>query len=322
MITIFQRIVFGIASFFVMIYGIFAGTSTFGETVTEYRHRVESVKFYENTIETAYPQTDVANIIENHFNNPVQGKTKKCIVIGLDGCRADALTFVENGKPSGIRTLINDGGKGYLTYCGGVNYPKINTQDTSTAPGWCSILTGKWANVTGIYENGVVKSTEHLTVLTSLVESKKTDNSAFYAVWSGHFTDDDSTYRAEVKYCKDNNLDVNFVKADTDEKSLENILADLRKNDCTDFIFSIFECTDHAGHNLGFSLKNKEYENAFYDGDFYAESIINTIKSRSTYFQEDWLIIVTTDHGGIPNYHGNFNIHERITFIISNKAVY
>ncbi len=317
-----QRIIAGVASFFMMLFGVVTGIGTLGETVSEYKDRVNSVSIYENTLETAYPQTDIYKIISNHFNTPTKGKTKKCIVIGYDGCRADALTFLNNSPKGAINTLMKSGGKTYLSYCGGVNYPAINKQDTSTAPGWCSMLTGVWADVHGVRGNGIAKSNDHLTLLTTLVESKKIDNSAFYVSWGGHFSADDATYKNEVKYCQDKKLDVTFLRAGDDKGTYENVMKDVKKADCSDFIFSIFEYPDHAGHDTGFSLKNKEYEKAFYEADATAANIISAIKSRSTYASEDWLIILTSDHGGFNRGHGLLTIQERMTFITTNKPVY
>ena len=55
---------------------------------------------YENTIETAIPQTELYNIVKNHFESPLaDGKTeKKAIIIGYDGCRADVLTEMVDGN--------------------------------------------------------------------------------------------------------------------------------------------------------------------------------------------------------------------------------
>ena len=112
-----------------------------GDTEELFRQNVALVG-YENTIETAVPQTELYNIIKTHFDSPLaDGKTeKKAIIIGYDGCRADVLTEMVDGK-SAVDTLLDDGASINLAYCGGVNYPARNTQDTSTAPGWCSILT-------------------------------------------------------------------------------------------------------------------------------------------------------------------------------------
>ena len=86
----------------VVILGIIAGSLALyftryqrdkNDTEELYRQNVASVG-YENTIETAYPTTDVYNIINEHFKSELpEGKTeKKVAIIGYDGCRADILT--------------------------------------------------------------------------------------------------------------------------------------------------------------------------------------------------------------------------------------
>lgn len=187
-----------------LIAGMFQGSNNF-DTQAAYLSAVKSVPFVENSVETALPQTEIYNIIEKHFSSPLsEGKTqKKAIVIGYDGCRADALSLADS-ENSGIYELLGAGGSAYISYCGGKNYPALNTQATSTAPGWCSMLTGCWADVHGISDNSIVKSNEHLTLLTTLVESGRADSSAFYVSWGGHFSSEDSTYRLEKEYAQQN----------------------------------------------------------------------------------------------------------------------
>lgn len=88
----------------------------------------------ENTIETALPQTDLYDVIKNHFSSelPEDKTEKKAIIIGFDGCRADILNFAKD-ENSIINALLSDGASINLTYCGGVNYPEENTQDTAKA---------------------------------------------------------------------------------------------------------------------------------------------------------------------------------------------
>ena len=226
---------------------------------------------------------------------------------------------MKNQEGGGIQTLLADGGKAVISYCGGVNYPQINTQDTSTAPGWCSMLTGQWADVHGIDKNYVPKSNDHLTLLTTLVESKKIDGSAFYVSWNGHFNESDCTYWNEKAYVEEKGINTKFVDAGNEDGTYSNIIADLENADCSDFIFSIFEYCDHVGQSSGFGLKNKKYSQAFYDAQATADKIISAVKARPTYETEDWLILITADHGGYDLTHGGPTKQERYTFIISNK---
>ena len=292
-----------------------------GDTEELFRQNVALVG-YENTIETAIPQTELYNIIKTHFDSPLaDGKTeKKAIIIGYDGCRADVLTEMVDGE-SAVDTLLDNGASINLAYCGGVNYPATNTQDTSTAPGWCSILTGVWASEHGITANGITKSLEHKILLTTLVEENKIDSSSFITKWKGHFDRNNATYNEEKDYCEENNLNVSFNRLKNDEASHEYTLNEVSKKDCADFIFVIYEPTDSTGHNYGFTINNPRYKEAFNTADQYGFETINAIKQRATYDTEDWLIIITSDHGGIGTDHGGASIQERMTFIVANKEI-
>ncbi len=288
------------------------------DTEELFRENVEAVG-YENTTETAIPQTEIYNVIKNHFSSDLpEGKQeKKAIIIGYDGCRADILTQMQEGN-SAVSAMLADGATINLTYCGGVNYPEVNTQDTSTAPGWCSILTGVWADVHGITGNDITKSLETKTLLTSLTEEKIIDSAAFITKWAGHFSRKNATYLLEKQYCEENSLDVNFNKCKNDKASFEATLEEIGQQDCADFIFVIYEPTDATGHSLGFSFNNPKYKKAFITADAYGFETLNAIKARETYEQEDWLIIITADHGGIGTGHGGASLQERMTFTVMN----
>lgn len=289
------------------------------DTEELFRQNVVSVD-YENTTETAYPQTDLYKIIDEHFRSELpEGKTeKKAVVLGFDGCRADVITQMQQ-ENSAINALLQDGASINLLYCGGVNYPEKNTQDTSTAPGWCSILTGVWADEHGITGNDITKSMDTKTLMTTLTEEEVIDSASFITKWAGHFSRKNATYLLEKEYCEENNLGVSFNKCDDNDASHEFVLEEVKKEECADFIFVIYEHTDSTGHNLGFTINNPEYQQAFKDSDACAFETLEAIKARETYETEDWLIIVTSDHGGIGTGHGGESIQERLTFVVMNK---
>lgn len=290
------------------------------DTEEAYLASIESIP-YENTIETAIPQTEIYDMVVDHYNSPLpEGKTeKKAIIIGYDGCRADALTLL-GGQYSGITKLLNDGASLNLAYCGGVNYPDgENTQDTSTAPGWCSVLTGVWAEDNGVYGNGQPKSLEYKTLMTELVENGTIDSASFITKWNGHFSKDDSTYINEKNYCEEKNLNVAFNKTSGNEGSMIKAAQVLSADDCPDFTIAIYENTDSNGHNLGFSINNPYYKAGFEHCEKFAFDTIRKIQARDTFESEDWLIIITSDHGGFGTGHGGPTIQERMVFIVANK---
>ncbi len=294
----------------------------FTDTQSSYLQRVAQVPFT-NTREDALPQTAIYSIINGFLHEPLPaGKTeKKVIVIGYDGCREDIIAQADSPETSAILRLSQQGTL-LMSYCGGVPYPAKNTQDTSTAPGWCSMLTGVWADVHGITKNSVPKSNDYLTLLTTSVEDGTIDSSAFYVSWGGHFSNHDSTYINELNYITEKGLPVTFARSETDDAGTrELVLGDVTKADCSDFIFSIFEFCDHAGHNSGFTPNNPAYREAFRNAEAVGCEIIDAIESRPTYESEDWLILITTDHGGFARWHGKASLQERMTFIAANKDV-
>ena len=289
------------------------------DTNESYLEKIAQVE-YENTVETAVAQTELYDMIYDHFNSPLpEGKTeKKAIVIGYDGCRADALTLTENNF-SGINKMLGNGASLKLAYCGGVNYPAKNTQDTSTAPGWSSVLTGVWADKNGVTGNGITKTMEYKTLMTSLTEEKVIDSASFITSWNGHFETDNSTYKLEKEYCEEKGLNVRFNYCLEDTASARTAIKDIKSDDCSDFIFAIYEGTDHAGHTFGFSSNNPIYRAGFRLNDILAYRTLEAIESRDTYESEDWLIILTSDHGGFETDHGGPSIQERMIFILTNK---
>lgn len=317
----FGRFATLIVSVFFLVCGIFTGEGY--DSLLRYRNTIKKIDCYENTLETAIPQTDIYKIIQSHFDSDLpEGKTvKKAIVIGYDGGRADALSLMNDEKPSAIGALLNDGGHALLAYCGGTNFPDWHTQATSTAPGWCDILTGVWGDVSGVVDNGIVKSSDTPSLFTSLIEDGDADSTAFFVSWKGHFTNEDSTYIAEKKYAEEKNLNVLYSLSDDDDGTKAAVLNNVKGENCADFVFAIFEYPDHIGHDKGFSIYNKYYPNAFYDAEATGLEVINTIKARSTYAQEDWLILIASDHGGNALGHGNSSIMERMTFVVSNKDI-
>lgn len=289
------------------------------DTEEIYRQNISTVG-YENTIETAYPQTELYRFVDEHFHSELpEGKTeKKAIIIGYDGCRSDVLTQVQKNN-SAIGYLIENGASNNLTYCGGVNYPEINIQDTSTAPGWCSILTGKWADVHGVTGNYIPKSMEAKTILTTLTEEGTIGSATFITKWAGHFSKKNATYLPEVQYCQDHALAVTFNKCDDNKASHKTVLEEIADEACSDFIFVIYEHTDSEGHGYGFTINNPGYKKAFIESDACGYEVIKAIEARETYDTEDWLIIITSDHGGKGKGHGKESIQERMTFAVINK---
>lgn len=285
----------------------------------DYFSTVENVGIFENNKNTMYPQTVCAEIIRSHFRNAE--KKPKALILGFDGARADSMRYLVkstkediSGKLfvsaySAVNTLKKEGGL-YLSYAGG---EPSAPQETSTAQGWSAILTGVWGGTNGVLKHVPLKESCP-TVLRELAEQGI--KSAFLAEWADHFT---ITYKNEIAISKEKNLPLEFKKHDTDE-ILETSTAENIEGD-TDCIFSVFEGPDYNGHAYGFGSENYRYTVTVCNLDRIAYRLMEKVKARPTYAQEDWLFLITSDHGGHGFGHGTQKVEDRTTFIACNKKI-
>ena len=94
-----------------------------------------------NSLDTALPQTEVAQAILRFLNLSDSGKTRKVLIIGYDGVRLDAVVQAEtpavdsNAEDTGFYVLFTGGNRG-----------ENSEQFTLSGPGWATILTGVWAD--------------------------------------------------------------------------------------------------------------------------------------------------------------------------------
>lgn len=289
----------------------------------EYIEEVQNMGIFDNTLDQSLPQTIIHKLVMDHFNSPLpEGKTvKKAIFLGYDGYRADGLKNIKDNKDSAIMEVKNEGGL-YYTFSGGVS--GVNEQATSTAPSWSSMLTGGWNDYTGVKNNGFKKNLEAKTFLTKLAEQGIAGS--FTTSWREHTKV--TYFNDEVDQIK-RNLPITYTHGIDDEATLYTVLNYVAKPENQvktpledpDVIFFTFEHADHAGHGTGFGNQNPEYVQATKDADAFGKMVLDTIHERSTYDTEDWLIIISTDHGGIKTDHGGQTKQERTTWLACNKKI-
>ena len=65
-----------------------------------------------------------------------------------------------------------------------------------------------------------------------------------------------------------------------------------------DVLFLHFDDVDGAGHRNGYGPVVQPYLDAISTVDRRIEGVLETLHKRMSYSQEDWLILVSTDHGG------------------------
>lgn len=258
--------------------------------------------------EERYPQTILYDFVTSFLSTESE-QEKKVLVLGYDGFREDALENVLGMKQSAITMLKEQGGL-YHSYAGAQG-----EQETSTAPGWLSILHGDWSYTLGVHNNDGIKPADATTFLKEAISMDY--KATFIASWAPHF---ETTYRDDIS---DINNQVVYQQMQDDAASihmLNEVLGDT-SDSSFDVIFSTLEYSDHAGHEFGYGNLIEAYVQASKEVDNITYDLMQAIHNRSTYQEEDWLIIITTDHGGIGTGHGGQQAEERNTWFVMNKDI-
>jgi len=290
----------------------------------EYFAQLDSMGIYANLAEHSLPQTAIFGIVVEHFEQARDdGRTSKALIIGFDGARADAPLLTADDPRSAIQALVNDGGKLYNMYCGG-DPPFF--QATSTSPGWTNLLTGRWAREPeggghGVSNNGIVKAPGAPPILhTYLIERALVNQAALVVSWDEYFAHPGAIWYHDKAYAEANELNINWVNVPYDGDIVLFNAGLIEIQDlANDFIMVTLDACDYAGHASGFSSDSPFYAEAFAASEHFAFDLIQAVKARATYAEEDWLIIVTSDHGGVGTAHGPQFAEMRQIFMAINK---
>ncbi len=230
--------------------------------------------------------------------------TPKVLLVGIDGLRADAMLAAE--APN-LDALIADGCWTDRAWA---------SPFTVSGPGWSDWLCAVWPEKHGAIDNDF-KDTHYDRYphfFARLKEKRPDLVTAHFADWlpidqlilGGHEPD----IRFAVDYT-DNG----------DAKTVEAVRGILATRD-PDIVFVYFADVDVAGHNHGFHPASPEYLAEIAEVDGQIGRILEALRARTTHASEDWLILVSTDHGGtIDGIHGrDEEAHRRIPFIVSGRA--
>ncbi|WP_345709949.1 alkaline phosphatase family protein [Kitasatospora paranensis] len=112
--------------------------------------------------------------------------------------------------------------------------------------------------------------------------------------------------------------DLRIDESENDAKTASDA-ADYLANGNPDTTFLHFDEVDEAGHGHGGA--SSQYLAAIHAVDSLVGQVVQAVRSRPTYGSEDWLIVVTTDHGHTDaGGHGGNSAVERQTFVIADGA--
>lgn len=233
------------------------------------------------------------------FISPLTSYAQKVLIIGIDGMRADVSEFANTPALDALKD-------------NGIYSPDaLNDDITISGPGWSAILCG-------------VRSDKHLVTGNNFSNNNYGEYPSLFA----RIEEYDSSFNT-VSICHWSPINNNIVLDDADLKinvnsdlALEIEIKNQLLNEDTDIIFGHFDEIDGAGHGNGFASDVSSYVAAIETVDGHISAIINTLEARPNYSTEDWLILVTSDHGGKGFSHGGNSIEEEnVVFIASGESV-
>jgi len=252
----------------------------------------------------------------------------KVVFVIADGIPADVIERVHTPALDQIAAV---GGYGRAYVGGPVGTPAESP--TVSATGYMGLLTGTWANKHGVMENYDLSPNYSYWDIFRLA---KTVNPALttglYSTWTDNRTallgdGQEAAGGTKLDYVvdgleKDKSLFSDLMESERikriDEKVADAAALGLSEQG-PDLTWVYLQYTDDIGHEFGDS---EEMDAAVAWVDEQVAKIWSAVESRQQSGREDWLVIVTTDHGrdeATGRDHGGQTERERTTWIVTNS---
>ncbi|MCA9514291.1 MAG: alkaline phosphatase family protein, partial [Myxococcales bacterium] len=230
---------------------------------------------------------------------PAAYARRRVLVVGLDGLRPDVLELVST--PNLDRLAAE----------GAVSWDARAASVTLSGPGWTTLLTGVEADKHGVYNNAIKPQSDGWpTLFARLREARPDARTASFVAWKPLY--DVLLDPHEVDDRVYHSVDRVVVRAAVKELATEDPI----------LTFIHLDGVDKAGHKHGFDPRLRAYKAAVEVIDAQLGELLAAIGKRPNLAREEWLVIVTTDHGGTGKRHGeNLPTDRRIFFIAHGPTV-
>ncbi|OJV50891.1 MAG: hypothetical protein BGO31_10475 [Bacteroidetes bacterium 43-16] len=237
-------------------------------------------------------------------------KKPKVLFIGIDGVRSDAL---QQANTPNIDTLMANGLYTFDSWhCGA----------TSSGASWSTMLTGVWEAKHQVTNNSYTNPNYANYPYFPKRAKECLPNLKAVQIITWDPMNDPTNSNNTAGYVFNSGFNQS-IDAGTHGQGAVTAAAKIQLNDPNlDILFIHYDETDAAGHSSGFNPNNPQYMNAIQTVDQEIGEVLAKLYQRPTYAQEDWLIMLTTDHGGIGTTHGGQSNTERhIWWVASGPSV-
>ena len=268
-----------------------------------------------------------ALLISNSIIAHARTRVKKALFVIVDGVARDML----KSSSTPCMDSISAYGAFADAHVGGEK-GAYSQSPTISAVGYNCLLTGTWAEKHNVWDNDIAAPNYNYPTVFRLFKNQYPDKKiAIFSSWQDNRTKligegKPETGNIKMDYaCDGYELDtVNFPQdskrifmRNIDEKVVSEASKCVR-SDAPDLSWVYLEFTDDMGHMYGDSRQMKDAINF---EDTLMGRLWDAIKYREKNFNEDWLLVITTDHGRSPRDgkgHGGQSDRERGTWIVTN----
>ncbi|TKC12785.1 alkaline phosphatase family protein [Pedobacter polaris] len=261
------------------------------------------------------------------ISTSAQSRPRKVVYVIADGIPADVMERLD--LPN-FKKIISAGS--YSRMHVGGDRGSYNESPTISAVGYNSLLTGTWVNKHNVPDNAIKAPNYNYQHIFRLFKNQYPDKkTAIFSSWTDNRTKLLGEGLAETGNFKPDfvadgyELDTIRFKHDKNSAYMHLIDEEVVKQAATtihdkapDLSWVYLEYTDDMGHRYGDS---PEFYTAIQMLDQQIGQIWNAINYRKQKFKEDWLIVITTDHGRDEKTgrgHGGQSDRQRSTWMVSN----
>ena len=230
------------------------------------------------------------------FVNIYGQDSKRVLIIGIDGVRSDAL---QSANTPNIDQLLSRSN---------YSFNALNDDITVSGPGWSAMLCGVWSDKHGVTNNGFSGSNygQYPHIFKRIEDARPALNTVSISQW----------------HPINNNIlqgNADFIHNASSEADVTIQAVNQLSNFDPHAIFLHYDEVDYAGHGSGFSPSNQTYLQAIESVDRQVGEVIRALTSRMNYQDENWLILLSTDHGGLGSSHGGSSPEEETIFLIAHN---
>ena len=252
----------------------------------------------------------------------------KVVFVIVDGIPADV---IERVPTPAIDAIAAVGGYGRATVGGPIG--TVGETPTISAPGYMSLVTGTWANKHNVYDNyGISPDYDYYNLFRLARDQQPEMRLGIFSTWTdnrlillGEGLAEAGNWRFDVVVDGFEDDESRFPPRPMDAQiaDIDDVVSreagKLIESKGPDLSWVYLQYTDDVAHEHGDS---PELDQAVVDMDARVSFIWAAVRARQKAFDEDWLMIVTTDHGrdaetGLD--HGGQSARERTIWIATNS---